>query len=66
MTSEQFIRKLQKARIAHTLSHFDSVEYVEVGPYGFRFENAQSRGGWIRDCGDDWRSEARAWMKLLG
>ena len=65
MSYEQFVRKLEKAGIAYSLFHFDSAVYVEVGRYGFRFEQGQSSGGWIGDCGDDWRSEAREWMALL-
>ncbi len=45
---------------------FYSATYVEVGRYGYRFdENGNPTGGWIRDCGDDWRAEWQEWMALL-
>ena len=64
MDYEQFVSKLEKAGIEHTLFHFDTAVYVEIGRYGFRFEQGQFSGGWIRDCGDDWRSEGRAWLAM--
>jgi len=63
---EQFVSKLEKAGIEYTLLRFYSASYVEVGRFGFRFdEQGRSKGGWIRDCGDNWRSEWQAWMALL-
>jgi hypothetical protein len=50
----------------YTLLRFYSATYVEIGRYGYRFDaQGKSTGGWIRNCGDDWRSEWREWMALL-
>ena len=65
MTYEQFISKLEKAGIEYTLFHFDAATYVEVGPYGYRFINGQSKGGWNRNCGEDWRTEWEMWAAML-
>ena len=65
MTYDEFIGKLEKAGIAYTLFHFNTAVYVEVGRYGYRFEQGQSKGGWIRECGEDWRGEWDEWFALL-
>ncbi len=66
MTYEQFITKLEKNQIAYTLFRFYTATYVEVGRYAFAF-NAQGKctGGWIKNCGDDWRAEWQEWADLL-
>jgi len=65
MTYEQFISKLERAGIAYTLFCFDTCTYVGVGRYGFRFEQGESKGGWIRNCGEDRRAEWDKWFALL-
>lgn len=66
MTYEKFITKMEKNKIEYTLLRFYSATYVEVGRYGYRFDGqGESTGGWIRNCGDDWRSEWQEWMALL-
>ena len=66
MTYQQFVNKLEKNKIEYTLLRFYSATYVEVGRYGYRFdERGKSTGGWIRNCGHDWRSEWQEWMALL-
>jgi hypothetical protein len=62
----QFITKLEKNKIEYTVFRFYTATYVEVGRFAYRFdEKGNSTGGWIRNCGDDWRSEWQKWMKLL-
>ena len=66
MNYEQFVSKLEKAGIEYTLLRFYSRTYVEVGRYGYRFdERGKSAGGWIRHCADDWRAEWQEWMDTL-
>ena len=66
MNYEQFVSKLEKARIEYTLLRFYSRTYVEVGRYGYGFdEKGKSIGGWIHNCGDDWRSEWQEWVALF-
>ena len=66
MTIVHFIGKLEKDKIEYTLLRFYSATYVEVGRYGYRFDGqGKSTGGWIRNCGDDWRSEWQKWIALL-
>lgn len=65
ITYEEFVNKLEKNKIEYTLLRFYSATYVEVGRYGYRFDvQVKSTGGWIRDCGDDWRAEWQEWMAL--
>jgi hypothetical protein len=63
---KQFIGKLERAGIEYTLLRYYTASYVEVGRFAYRFdEKGKSTGGWIRNCGDDWRSEWQEWMALL-
>jgi len=63
---EQFVRKLEKAGIEYTLLCFHSATSVVVGRFGYMFdEEGNSAGGWIRNCGDDWRAEWQKWAALL-
>jgi hypothetical protein len=62
----QFVSKLEKAGIEYTLLRFYSTSYVEVRGFAYCFnENGKCTGGWIRNCGDDWRSEWQEWMDML-
>ena len=66
MNYEQFVSKLEKAEIEYTLLRFYCCTYVEVGRYGYRFDaKGKSAGGWIRNCGDGWKSEWAKWAALL-
>lgn len=66
MNYEQFITKLEKNKIEYTLLRFHSATSVEVGHFGYRFdEDGKSTGGWIRNCGDDWRTEWQKWLASL-
>ena len=57
---------LENHRIEYTLLRFYSATCVEVGRFGYRFDGeGNSTGGWIRNRGDDWRSEWQEWMALL-
>jgi hypothetical protein len=63
---EQFVSNLEKAGIEYTLFRSSSVTWIEVGRFGYAFgEQCQFKGGWIRDCADDWRAEWQEWMALL-
>ena len=60
MNYKQFIAKLERAGIEYTLFHCDTAVYVEVGRFGYRFnEQGKSMGGWIANCGEDWRRNGR-------
>ena len=66
MNYEQFVRNLKKGGIAYTLFHFSSATCVEVGRFGYTFdEQGKFQGGWIRDGADDWRSEGKKWLALI-
>jgi hypothetical protein len=66
VTYKKFIRKLEKNKIEYTLLRFYSATYVEVGRFAFAFDGlGECTGGWIRNCGDDWGAEWKAWMALL-
>jgi len=66
VTYDQFINKLEKAEIEYTLLRYYTASYVEVGRFAYRFdEKGKSSGGWIKNCGDDWRAEWQDWMPLL-
>ncbi len=66
MNYEQSVSKLEKAGIEYTLLRFNTAIYVEIGRFTYRFdEKGKSSGGWIRNCGEDWRGEWQKWMDLL-
>lgn len=66
MNYEQFVSKLEKDGIEYTLLRFYSRTYVEVGRFGYRFdEKGNSAGGWVRNCGEDWWEEWQDWLALL-
>lgn len=65
MNYEQFIRKLEEAKIEYTLLRY-SASYVEVGRFAYRFdEQGHCQGGWIANCGEDWEAEWQKWFVLL-
>lgn len=66
MNYEQFISKLEKAGIDYTLLRFHTATYVEIGRFAYRFnEQGRCQGGWIANCGEDWRAEWQKWAVLL-
>lgn len=66
LTYDQFIDRLEKARIEFALFRRDGVTYVEVGHFGYSFdEQGHSSGGWITSVNVNWRDEWRNWMALL-
>jgi hypothetical protein len=65
-TDKEFIAKLERRGIEHTVKRIDTGTYVEVGRFCYRFnEQGQSTGGWIRNCADDRKSEWEKWAALL-
>ena len=63
VTYDHFIDRLGKAAIEYAVFRRDGVTYVEVGRFGYRFdEQGESTGGWIHYCGEDWRSEWQEWL----
>lgn len=52
MNYKQFVGKLEKAGIEYTLLRVHSTTTVEVGRFGYMFdEDGNSAGGWIENCG---------------
>ena len=66
LTDKEFIAKLEQRGIEHTVRRIDTGTYIEVGRFGYRFnEQGQSRGGWIRNWAGDRESEWEQWAALL-
>ena len=66
MTDIEFIAKLERRGIECTVKRIDTGTYITVGRFGYRFnERGQSRGGWIRNCAADRRSDWEKWAALL-
>ena len=66
VTDKEFIAKLEQRGIEHTVKRIDTGTYIEVGRFGYRFnEQGQSRGGWIRNYAEDRESEWEKWAALL-
>lgn len=66
VTVREFIAKLEQRGIEYNVHRADTATYIEVGRFCYRFnEQGQSRGGWIRNCAEDWRSEWENWAALL-
>ena len=50
VTDNEFIAKLEQRGIGYTVKRIDTGTYIEVGRFGYRFnERGKSRGGWIRN-----------------
>jgi len=53
VTYDQFISQLKKSGIQYVVLYYDARTYVEVGRFGYGFdERGKFQGGWIRDCAD--------------
>ena len=66
ITDKEFISKLKRSGIAHTVHRIENGSYVEVGRYCYRFnEQGQSRGGWINNLAADRMSDWEKWAALL-
>ena len=66
MTYGQFIATLEKTGIEYALFRYAGAVYVEVGRYGYRFDEAgKSSGGWIHNATEDWEAEWQRWLALL-
>jgi len=66
VTDKEFIDKLEQRGIEHTVRRIETVTYIEVGRFGYRFnEQGRSRGGWIRNWAGDRESEWEKWAALL-
>ena len=66
VTDKEFIVKLERRGIEHTVKRIDTGTYIEVGRFSYRFnEQGQSRGGWVRSYSDDRRSDWEKWAALL-
>ncbi len=66
VTDKEFIAKLVQRGIEHTVRRIDTGTHIEVGRFGYRFnEQGQSRGGWIRNWAGDRESEWEKWSALL-
>ena len=66
VTDKDFINKLEQGGIAYTVRRIDTGTYIEVGRFGYRFnEQGQSRGGWIRNCAEDRKADWEKWAALF-
>jgi hypothetical protein len=66
VTDTEFIAKLERDGIEYTVKRIDTGTYIEVGRFGYRFnEQGQSRGGWVRNYSEDRRSDWGKWAALL-
>ena len=66
VTDKEFIAKLEQRGIEYTAKRIDTGTYIEVGRFGYRFnERGKSRGGWIRNWAEDRESEWEKWAALL-
>jgi len=66
VTDKEFIARLEQRGIEHTVKRIDTGTYIEVGRFGYRFnEKGQSGGGWIRNWAGDRESEWEKWAALF-
>ncbi|MBZ5658819.1 MAG: hypothetical protein LAO08_00280 [Acidobacteriia bacterium] len=66
ITDKEFIAKLERGEIEYIVRHIENGSYVEVGRFGYRFnERGKSRGGWIRNYTEDRTSDWEQWAALL-
>ncbi len=66
VTDTEFIANLERRGIQYTVKRIDTGTYIEVGRFGYRFnEQGQSRGGWIRNYSEDRTSDWEQWAALL-
>ncbi len=66
VTDKEFIAKLERRGIEHTVKRIDTGTYIEVGRFGYRFnEQGHSRGGWVRNYTADRELEWEQWAALL-
>jgi hypothetical protein len=66
VTVKEFIANLERRGIEYTVKRIDTGTYIEVGRFGYRFnEQGHSRGGWIRNWAADRESEWEKWAALL-
>ena len=66
VTDKEFIAKLERSGIEHTVKRIDTGTYIEVGRFGYRFnERGKSRGGWIKNYSDDRTLDWEQWAALL-
>jgi hypothetical protein len=66
VTDKEFVAKLEQRGIEYTICRLDTGTYIEVGRFGYRFnERGKSRGGWIRNYTEDRTSDWEQWAALL-
>jgi len=66
VTDTEFIASLERRGIQYTVKRIDTGTYIEVGRFGYRFnERGKSRGGWIRNYTGDRTSDWEQWAALL-
>lgn len=66
VTDKEFIVKLERRGIEHTVRRIDTGTYIEVGRFGYRFnQQGQSRGCWINNCAADQMADLEKWAALL-
>jgi len=66
VTDTEFIANLERRGVQYTVKRIDTGTYIEVGRFGYRFnEQGRSRGGWIRNYSEDRESDWEQWSALL-
>jgi hypothetical protein len=66
LTDKEFIANLERRGIEYTVKRIDTGTYIEVGRFGYRFnERGKSRGGWIKNYTEDRTSDWEQWAALL-
>jgi hypothetical protein len=66
LTDKEFIANLERRGIEYTGKRIDTGTYIEVGRFGYRFnERGKSRGGWIKNYTEDRTSDWEQWAALL-
>jgi hypothetical protein len=66
VTDKEFIARLERGGIEYIVRRIDTGTYIEVGRFGYRFnEQGRSRGGWIKNYTEDRTSDWGEWAALL-
>jgi hypothetical protein len=66
LTGKEFIANVERRGIEYTVKRIDTGTYIEVGRFGYRFnERGKSRGGWINNCAADRTADWEKWAALL-
>jgi hypothetical protein len=66
VTDKEFVGNMERRGIEFKVRRIDAGTYIEVGRFGYRFnERGKSRGGWIKNYTEDRTSDWEQWAALL-